>query len=195
MPNKSSIILLTLHSPRRSNRNPISTPPMAKDQTSPTTPSATTSACVPYPSLPLRSCPQLMRFVRQDYNEVFKQLRQSSIGDIVALNKISGPTICCNWVRQLDVRRRIQLMYRETGSRDAFATELAEYFQAIPQVHQVRSALGPCPVLLLILGSSLQHYPANNCGLGAPPPVLSDYVNHANGRQILRTQILQFSFV
>ena len=41
---------------------------------------------------------QLMRCVRQDYNTVFNQLRYSSIGDIVALDKIGGPTICCVWV-------------------------------------------------------------------------------------------------
>jgi hypothetical protein len=54
-----------------------------------------------------------MHFVRQDYNEVFNQLRQSSIGDIVALNKIAGPTICCAWVRQFNIRRWRQLMYCE----------------------------------------------------------------------------------
>ena len=42
---------------------------------------------------------RLTRAFRQDYNEVFKQLRQSSIGDITTLDKIAGPTICCFWVR------------------------------------------------------------------------------------------------
>lgn len=68
---------------------------------------------------------------------MFNQLRQTEIGDIVALDKIAGPTICCNWVRRFDIRRFTQLMFCETGPRDGFAAELVGDFQATVKVHQV----------------------------------------------------------
>lgn len=128
-----------------------------------------------------------MHFVRQDYNEVFKQLRQSPIGDIVALNKIAGPTICCAWVCQLDIRCCRKLTYCKTGSRHTFTTELVGNFQATTQVHQVDNPSRKKSVRLLNTVPSLQHYPRNNCGLGSPLPDLAYYLDHSNGRQISST--------
>lgn len=118
---------------------------------------------------------------------MFKQLRQSPIGDIVALNKIAGPTICCNWVRQFAIRRYGQLMYCETGPRNAFTAGLVRDFQAAAEIHQVRGISGPRSIRPLNLLSSLQHYPSNNCNLGSALPNLANYVNHSKSRQIFPT--------
>ncbi|KAF9647203.1 hypothetical protein BDM02DRAFT_3117459 [Thelephora ganbajun] len=58
-----------------------------------------------------------------DYNEAFKQLRQSSIGDIVALNKIAGPTICCAW----DLATVLQQNWLETFKQQLKYISLQHY--------------------------------------------------------------------
>lgn len=78
-------------------RNQTFTSRTATDQVTRTTLSMITLGSVF--ELPARIPQVCLQLLAQDYWVTFLNLQHSPTGDMLALNKIAGPTICCSWVR------------------------------------------------------------------------------------------------
>ena len=94
-----------------------------------------------------------LRRLAQDYWVTFNNLKNTPQGDVLSLNKIAGPTICCSWVStQIDLseHRAVELWLMCDGQNlDAVLTS-GWYDDFKDQLKYI----------------TLQHYPQDKCVLG-----------------------------